>query len=538
MGSIYLSRLTQEARQTLLTDLLLSQSGNCFICGKEIDPILHANHIDIDHVEPLKIGGKDGPDNFAVTHDSCNRSKQASDLRVARVLARFDTIAASIESDNRPPNLGDILSEFQGAKHDILVDIDNDSLKTTFPDVQDNDIVTSPIHEDEIAGFRYVFLNLPIEYLHHDDHINPRAIGSNLKKLVEEFHKGLPQLHVSLGWVDTTNGRATKVKIFDGQHKAAAQLLLGVRRLPVRVFINPDTDRLLTANTHAGTTLRQVAFDKSVQRSLGSSLLADRMDRYRHDCGRKQDDESFSERDLVNHFKSESREMKRYVIDRVRDSVTTHPNNKLRDYIDYGGRGTERPISYSTVEKTFYSFFIHGDLLTTAFNYRQEEGTNPRQLEIDQIVRLMNVIAGKIYIGQFEHSRGTRRIENSIQKGKDVPEPHLRAFRMAREEILYNWLRYVKQIIQNYFVTTGKPIDERKMFQYPIPEACWENIDRFLDALKRLPLWINRDLSITVFGGKQNNDYWQEIFESGRAPNGVQVMASGINLMEMIKVPK
>ena len=535
MGSMYLSRLRQEDRQTLLQDLLVSQSGNCFICGKEIDLALHANHIDIDHVEPLKMGGKDSPDNFAVTHDSCNRSKQASDLRVARVLARFDTIAESIEPDSRPPNLGDVLSEFQGAKHEILIDIDDDSLKTTFPDVQDNDIVTSPIHKDEIADFRYAFLNLPIEYLHHDDHINPRAIGSNLKKLVEEFHKGLPQLHVSLGWIDTTNGRSTKVKIFDGQHKAAAQILLGVRRLPVRVFIDPDTDRLLTANTHAGTTLRQVAFDKSVQRSLGSSLLADRMDRYRHDCARDLDDETFSERDLVNHFKSESREMKRYVIDRVRDSVTTHPDNKLRDYIDYGGRGTERPISYSTVEKTFYSFFIHGDLLTTAFNYRQEEGTNPRQLEIDQIVRLMNVIAVKIYIGQFEHSRGTRRIENNIQKGKDVPEPHLRAFRMAREEILYNWLRYVKQIIQNYFVTTGKPIDERKMFQYPIPDACWENIDRFLDALKRLSLWVNRDLSITVFGGKQNNDYWQEIFESGRAPNGVRVMASGINLMEMIK---
>ena len=123
MGSIYLSRLTQEARQTLVEDLLVSQSGNCFICGKEIDLALHVNHIDIDHVEPLKVGGKDGPANFAVTHESCNRSKQASDLRVARVLARFDTIAESIAGDNRPPNLGDVLSEFQGARHEIVIDI-------------------------------------------------------------------------------------------------------------------------------------------------------------------------------------------------------------------------------------------------------------------------------------------------------------------------------------------------------------------------------------------------------------------------------
>ncbi|MYK89357.1 MAG: HNH endonuclease, partial [Acidobacteria bacterium] len=87
MGSIYLSKLTPEARQELVKDLLVSQSGNCFICGREIDLALQVDHIDIDHVEPLKIGGKDGPDNFAATHDSCNRAKQASDLRVARVLA-------------------------------------------------------------------------------------------------------------------------------------------------------------------------------------------------------------------------------------------------------------------------------------------------------------------------------------------------------------------------------------------------------------------------------------------------------------------
>ena len=147
----------------------------------------------------------------------------------------------------------------------------------------------------------------------------------------------------------------------------------------------------------------------------------------------------------------------------------------------------------------------------------------------------MNIIAEKIYIGMFDHSLGTRRIESDIRKGKSIPEPHLRAFRMAKEEILYNWLRYLRQIVQNYFITTGKPIDENKLFQYPIPDACWENIENFVEALKKLPLWVNKDLSLSVFGGKRNNDYWQAIFESGRAPDGVDVMLAGIDTMEMIK---
>ena len=74
---------------------------------------------------------------------------------------------------------------------------------------------------------------------------------------------------------------------------------------------------------------------------------------------------------------------------------------------------------------------------------------------------MMNIIAEKIYVGQFNPSGGTKRIENDVKKGEDVAEPHLRAFRMAREEIIYNWLRYVRQIVRNYFITTGKPIDAK-----------------------------------------------------------------------------
>lgn len=535
MPSLYLNRLSHEEYKVLVDKLLGTQNDNCFICGKKIDRDLHMDHIDVDHVEPIKSGGKDGPDNFAITHDSCNRKKQASDLRVARVLARFDAIAQSVELQNRAPNLGDVLVEYGGSKFDLKVTIDATKLRTGFVDLDSTDLIDVPIFEDSISRFRYTFLNLPIEYLHHDDHINPRAIGKNLRKLVEEFHRGLPQLHVTLGWIDTTLGNQVKVQVFDGQHKAAAQILLGVRCLPVRVFIDPDTDTLLTANTHAGTTLRQVAFDKSVQRSLGSSLLADRMNRYRREIGIAEDDDRFSERDLVNHFKGESREMKRYVIDWVRNSITTHSDNKLRDYIDYGGRGTEMPLSYSTVERTFYSFFIYGDVLTTPFNDRLEEGANPRTLEIEQVVRLMNIIADTIYVGKYDHTRGTRRIESSIQKGADIPEPHLRAFRMSKEEIIYNWLRYLRHIVYHHFTMMGSPFEKRRLFQYSIPEACWENAERFVDALYQLPLWINKDLSLSVFGGKRNTDYWQRVFETGSGPDGVEVMSSGINYMDMIK---
>lgn len=536
MGSLYLSSLSLDERKSLIHKLLEAQKGKCFICEKKLDADLHGAKIDVDHVEPLKVGGKDDPSNFAATHASCNRSKQASDLRVARVLARFASIKDQVSEDGRGPNLGDVLLRNGGAKYELLVRRSKGAVELSFPEVGDTNIYTVPLYRDNLSGLDYFFVKAPIEYLFHDDRINPRAIGGSLNGLVEEFHRKRPQLHVALVWAELKGDvGSVRLRVFDGQHKATAQVILGVRELPIRVFLNPNLDVLLTTNTNAGTTLRQIAFDKSVQRHLGSALFQDRIDRYRRDRGLPDTAESFSEKDLVLHFRGERREMQRYILDAVRDNITHNPDNKLKDYIEFGGKGKERPLSYSSIEKTFYSFFIFSDVLETPLNHKIEEGENPRELEKSQILQLMNIIAEKVFVGHFELEIGTAKLENKVQRGEEVPDAHLRAYRMGREEIMYSWLRFVKQIVQNYFIMTGKPVQEEKLFQYPFPEPLWDNIETFIDNLKGLPLWVNRELSLSAFGGKQNYDFWQTVFETGRTTQGQVVMTQGINLMQMIQ---
>ena len=414
------------------------------------------------------------------------------------------------------------------------VKIENGTVTYSLDKVGDTTLHSLPKYTDPLSDQRYFFASLPIEYLHHDDRINPRNIGGSLAKLVEEFHKGRPPLHVALAWVESDGGQS-KVRVFDGQHKATAQVLLGVHNVPTRVFIDPDPDLMLTTNTNAGTTLRQVAFDKSVQRRLGSALFHDRLERYRRERHLTDTDHSFSEQDLANYFKGESREVKRYVLDSIRTSITQHPDNKLREFIDFGGRANEKPLSYSTIEKTFYSFFIYLDLLTTPLDYRDDDEENPRDLEIRQIVRLMNVIADRIYIGRFDDEIGTYRIESRIQKGEQLAEPHVRAFRLSKEEILYTWLHQVGQVIQQSFLFAGQGFDQKKLFQYPFSDSVWSNVTAYITNLAAMPVWVNRDLSNTIFGGKQVYSFWQTIFDTGSSPQGTPVLPGPINLLEMIK---
>ena len=534
MSSLFLSRLKPGERQALIPKLHATQGGNCFICEQVIDLVIHQDTLDIDHVVPLNDRGKDDPVNFALTHASCNRSKQASNLEVARVLHRFWRLKEKLAADNRSPNLGDLLEREAGSSHLLGFKLSEDQITYSLSELGDNELRSVPVYRDELSGFKFFFAKFPIQYLAHDDHINPRSIGPNISKLVEEFYKKRPQLHVPLAWMRSDGGKCA-IHIFDGQHKAAAQIMLGARALPVRVFIDPDPDTLITTNTNAGTTLKQVAFDKSVQRHLGSALYQDRIQRFLKETGRSEDDLSFSERDLVTHFKGQSKEVKRYILDAVRNGVTSDSGNRLRDFIDFGGRGKESPLSYSTIEKTFYSFFVFQEVLQTPINYRAEEGENPRIVECKQILRLMNLIADVLYVDKFDSEVGTDKIESKLQKGEIPKLDHLRAFRMSKEEVIYNWLQLVGQVARTYFITLGKPDPKDRLFQMPFPDQVWDNIRKFLDNLVVMPLWVNVELSQTIFGGKQNNSFWKTVFETGRTPQGMVVLAQPINLIEMIK---
>ncbi|MCQ2180053.1 MAG: HNH endonuclease [Bacteroidales bacterium] len=535
--SIFLSKLSSEQRDTLMEKLWTIQKGVCFISGKPIDLKLHHDDLDIDHIVPLVNGGKDDESNMALTFSTANRSKQAADLNLARIDWVYKTMAEDLQhKENRNPNLTDVLKMNGGATQPLHYYIENDKIKFTFSSIGRNDIIELPVYQDKLSKEKYFFTTLPIEYVHHDDKINPRSIGSNVIKLLAEFYKGNPQLHVSLGYIESNDKGESYVKLFDGQHKAAAQILLGVREIPVRVFIDPNKDKIIETNFNAGTTLKQVAFDKSIQRHLGNALYQDRVERYQKQTGRSSDDYAFSEKALINYYKGESREMKRYIIDAVKDGITYSDDNKLREYIDMGGRAKEKPLSYSTVEKTFYSFFISTDALETNIDFKLEEGKNPRDLEKKQLVRLMNIIADRILIGKFDFELGTYRIENKIQQGEAIDWNHVVGYRMLKEEIIYAWLGYVMDVITMYYATMGHhTFGKKNYFQEEIPDQLWNNIENFIENLYNLPLWRSKEFSSTIFGGKQVYSFWKTIFDTGKTPANEEVLSTPVNVMKMIQ---
>lgn len=263
-------------------------------------------------------------------------------------MAEFERLQTeAVRAGERGANLGHVLGRHKGARARLRLKRMGDRVEFVLGEIGEKGIRSVPVHTDPMSGMEYFFAVLPIAYLHHDDRINPRSIGSNVRGLIEEFIKKRPQLHIALAWWAPDADGPGLVKVFDGQHKAAAQILLGVETLPVRVFVEPDTNVLLQTNTNAAGKLAQVAFDTAVMRHLGSTLYMERVRQYQGMKGLREDDYSFSERDLVSFFRGEHREMQRYIVDAVRDSITHNKDNRLMEFVEWAGKGAERPLAYS-----------------------------------------------------------------------------------------------------------------------------------------------------------------------------------------------
>jgi hypothetical protein len=132
-------------------------------------------------------------------------------------------------------------------------------------------------------------------------------------------------------------------------------------------------------------------------------------------------------------------------------------------------------------------------ILTTNIGYKSDEGNNPRELEINQLVKLLNIIAEIIYIGKFNPDIGVTCIEQKIidKKDLDITDDHIIAYRISNEEIIYNWLLYVRGVVEHFFSATGKLIEKNrnKLFQIPcgnIRDRAWTAKRRTMFSLRAL----------------------------------------------------
>lgn len=300
------------------------------------------------------------------------------------------------------------------------------------------------------------------------------------------------------------------------------------------MFVDPNEEVLLQTNTNAGGKLRQVAFDQAVSRQLGSKLFEKVVRQYQEQRGLQPENFSFSELELVQVFGNYKRTYTRYVIDNQRYLVIDDPDNKLKEFVNWAGKTSELPLSYQSVDKSFFKSFLYKNALDTRMDYLSESGLNPRSVERQQLIRIMTMFAEELLLDKWNPEVGSYKIEQRVSDGEDIPSEHLQAWRVCRAEVIANIVSWLALVIRNFFAFTGQNVPPDKLLHTRFPDELWNRIECFYKNIGALPCWFDKKFAMIVFGPKRNLDYWDRVFETGKSPDGIQILTDKLDLKDLI----
>jgi hypothetical protein len=364
---------------------------------------------------------------------------------------------------------------------------------------------------------------LPFICLHHDRETNPRSIV-DLEPMIEEFYSGYPQLQPSLATlaVGGTTGKS-KILVFDGQHKAAAQLYAGKDRLMVRIFVNYDKRRLRETNYRAHTKLAQVHFPQLVNDRVGTDLFREEFDRFLRDS----DSSNASERTFFKNLPHRRRsEFKQYFQNYLRYEVLTgkagNEDSQILSFTEtVTARSNRFPLSYDAVQKTFLQNFLHLKPTTEPI----VETEQFRRLERENLVRLMNLFVGEVLAnGRFDLNLGTYRMEERLANSPgSIPDSHLRAYRICRRSAMIIWTQELMQAIALLLGTRtryarGSWSKDRTLWAQMLQED-WDQIRKMIRVVRDHKIWGERTSPeiVSAIALTRQKD-WEEILLKGRLP--------------------
>jgi len=186
----------------------------------------------------------------------------------------------------------------------------------------------------------YFFAELPIEYIESDEIIQLRPLDSRIVALTFSLRKSL-QLLPSLARLDT---QKKKIKLFDGQHKAVAQIVGNNRKkVPCLVFVDPDVDWLRQTVTEAHSTFVQQRYAPShIDRKL-ADIYDSRVKEFQHG----DPNIPYSEIDILKHESKANKHtfIRAAIIEGLREC-----GNFISKYVSELARERGKPIPYKNLE--------------------------------------------------------------------------------------------------------------------------------------------------------------------------------------------
>lgn len=483
--------------------------------------------MDIDHIVAISPphNGVDDEINWAVTHQSHNRSKGDKDLQLMQYIFRFRKhIEGKVEF-----TVGDAMELLLHKRFDVGVKIEDGKIEVAYPRADGTSEVSfyQMIKDDHALSSKSFVGIVPFRCLFHDKDVNPRSIV-DVQPLIEEFYNKHPQLQPSLATVSVNEPQGTsKILLFDDQHKAAAQLYLNSPGLLCRVFINPDKSELKQTNFGAHTSLAQIHFPDIVEDKVGRDLFKSAYDVWRDGANLDLD----SEESFLSSTEEDYRDYMKSFIKYEVLFGTGAPHPILRFVETIRSRSRKLPLVYDTLDKTFFRYFLY--LQSSSEKLRDSETL--RAQENSNLSKLMEIFTDEMLTDKFEFALDASKIEEAISKApQSIPNGHLAAYRICRAPAMTVWMGELRLALVRLLQTRGKYQKHEWGKDRPlwakIENSDWNVIRRMFQVVSQHSIWIQKENSVILqaISSTRQKD-WKEMLLDGKLPGREQALLAKLD---------
>lgn len=463
-------RQLSDSEKQIVRQQQVGQDGGlrCFISGEVITP---EDEIEYDHIQPYSKDGDTSVANIRIVLKKYNRRKSNQSLYDVRDNLRLERL---FESKKNHIKLQDIL-ELKDVTHRSIhctvasdtVAIDDGLEKRTFS-----------LLDDAILGVPYFYGRVPISWLENDDQegLQPRVIDYKRIISIRDHLKIHPQLAPSIARLV-----GNKLKLFDGQHKLAAQVLNNNLQADVKVYVSPEGedaakrlfDDLMITNLEAHSKLKQVPFYTSTLLDRLSVIYRELLEEFISTKA----PESHTEENFVHFLSVTKQYSKTAAKDMLRSAIKTAAlsGSELEQYVAEASKDASFPMTIDLLEKTIFPSMLYLDPATAKFtsaqDFRSEETQN-----FAEVAKLIVTETG---------------LANWVQniKGKSLTSEQLKARRIWHKGAVLTWAPYLKSIL--YFALQAMTSGEREKLLYreSITDRQKEIIQKCLNRLFSHPLW-------------------------------------------------
>jgi len=260
--------------------------------------------------------------------------------------------------------------------------------------------------------------------------------------------------------------------LFDGQHKAAAQIWSGRSLIDCLVFINPDPIALKETNLEAHGKFRQMSFYSHELMKKYADICGEDWDQYMESEGEK------SELGFFNFLHNTRQKTRANAINEISlsmyNEIINSPKNQLSAFLSERNRGRKQPLTFSRLKKTIFKEMLVPPPIPDEFespsDYRKEEKKN--------LVKLMNIIAEEGLEGKWDPERN----DNQHKKAQKIfSAGAVRAWTILLKDTINQHMRHYTE-------------DKRKVFLYrQISDSDFEYFKQFTNKLFSHNIWDDPD---------------------------------------------